>query len=43
MRFAKWVFLLAGASGVAMVLPAYFLEERFGRDFPPPVNHQSWK
>jgi cupin 2 domain-containing protein len=39
MRFAKWVFLLAGASGVAMVLPAYFLEERFGRDFPPPVNH----
>jgi hypothetical protein len=39
MRFAKWVFLLAGITGVLMVLPPYFFEERFGRDYPPPVNH----
>ena len=39
MRFAKWVFLLAGITGVLMVIPAYFLEERFGKDEPPPVNH----
>lgn len=39
MRFAKWVFLLAGLSGVAMILPGYFTEERFSRDFPPPINH----
>ena len=39
MRFAKWVFLLAGIIGILMVLPPYFLEERFGRDSPPPVNH----
>ena len=39
MRFAKWVFLLAGITGVLMVVPPYFLEERFGRDNPPPVNH----
>ena len=39
MRFAKWVFLFAGVSGVIMVTPPYFLEERFGRDQPPPVNH----
>jgi len=39
MRFAKWVFLLAGISGSLMVLPAYFLEEQFGRDYPPPINH----
>ena len=39
MRFAKWVFVLAGISGVLMVLPPYFLEGQFGRDYPPPVNH----
>ena len=39
MRFAKWVFLLAGITGALMVAPAYFLEDRFGRDHPPPVNH----
>src|SRR5947208_13661365 len=39
MRFAKWVFLLAGIFGVVIVFPHYFLEEHFGRDHPPPVNH----
>jgi hypothetical protein len=39
MRLAKWVFLLAGITGVLMVIPPYFLEEQFGRDNPPPVNH----
>src|SRR5262249_46316554 len=38
MRFARWVFLLAGASGILMVAPLYF-EERFFADFPPPINH----
>lgn len=37
MRFAKWVFLLAGASGVLMVLPLY-LEDRFFQDYPPAIN-----
>jgi hypothetical protein len=39
MRFAKWVFLLAGITGILMVIPPYFLEGQFGRDNPPPVNH----
>jgi hypothetical protein len=39
MRFAKWVFLLAGISGVLMLVPPFFLEERFGQDHPPPINH----
>lgn len=39
MRFAKYVFLLAGASGVLMILPAYLAEDRFGSDLPPAVNH----
>lgn len=39
MRFAKWVFLLAGVTGVLMLIPPYFLEEWFGQEHPPPVNH----
>src|SRR5262249_638462 len=39
MRFARWVFLLAGISGILIVLPPYFLEERFGQDHPPAVTH----
>jgi hypothetical protein len=39
MRFAKRVFRLAGIIGSLMVLPPYFLEERFNQDNPPPVNH----
>jgi hypothetical protein len=39
MRLAKWVFLLAGVSGVLLVLPPYFLEGKLGEDDPPPLNH----
>src|SRR5262245_62670958 len=39
MRFARWVFLLAGGSGVAMMLALYFMEEKLGHDYPPAVNH----
>lgn len=39
MRFAKWVFLIAGITGILLVIPPYFLEEQFGRDNPPPVCH----
>jgi hypothetical protein len=33
------VFLLAGVCGVVLVVPPLFLEERFGSENPPPVNH----
>jgi hypothetical protein len=39
MRYARRVFYVAGVYGLAMLLPQYFLEERLGRDFPPPFNH----
>ena len=39
MRFARWVFLLAGISGIGIVAPLYFLEEQVGRDEPPPITH----
>jgi hypothetical protein len=38
-RFALWVFLIAGVYGVLALLPLYFLEGRFGRDYPPAVAH----
>lgn len=37
MRFAKWVFLLAGFSGVIMIAPLYY-EEKFFDDYPPAIN-----
>jgi hypothetical protein len=42
MRFAKWVFLLAGVSGILVVLPPYFMERQTGVDFPPPINHPEY-
>lgn len=39
MNFAKRVFFWAGAYGVLVLLPMFFLEERIGRDFPPASNH----
>ena len=39
MQFARWVFRLAGAFGVLILLPLYFLEEQIGRDQPPPFTH----
>lgn len=38
-KFAARVFLGAGIYGVVALLPQYFLEEKLGRDFPPPLNH----
>lgn len=37
MRFAKWVFLLAGASGVLIIAPLYW-DARFFADYPPAIN-----
>jgi len=39
MRFAKWVFLIAGVYGVLLIAPSYFLERRFGEEYPPAINH----
>jgi hypothetical protein len=37
MRFARFVFLLAGLYGVVSVLPLY-LEDRYFASFPPAIN-----
>jgi hypothetical protein len=41
MRFAKWVFLAAGVSGILLVLPPYFLEAEMVRH-QPPLNHPEY-
>ena len=39
MKFAKTVFTVAGIYGIVALAPQYFLEQRIGRDFPPPITH----
>lgn len=39
MRFAKWVYLAAGVSGIAMIVPPFFLEAKTGQDYPPAITH----
>ncbi|HET6851622.1 MAG TPA: hypothetical protein VFH46_04820 [Pyrinomonadaceae bacterium] len=39
MKFARLVFLIAGVYGLIVLLPMYLLEEKTGRDFPPPITH----
>jgi hypothetical protein len=42
MRFARWVFWVAGVSGILLVLPPYFLERQTGEDNPPPITHPEY-
>jgi hypothetical protein len=42
MRFARWVFLIAGIYGIAVVFPQYFLEAKVGRDYPPAITHPEY-
>jgi len=38
-KFSSRVFVCAGIYGVVVLLPQYFLEQKLGRDFPPPLTH----
>ena len=42
MKFAKFVFRIAGIYGLIVLLPLYFLEEKTGRDSPPPITHPEY-
>lgn len=42
MKFARLVFMIAGIWGLVVLFPMYFLEERIGRDLPPPINHPEY-
>lgn len=42
MKFAKWVFLVAGIYGLLALVPQYFLEHRTGMDYPPAITHPEY-
>lgn len=39
MRFARWVFAICGIYGIIALAPLYVMEERLGKDYPPPITH----
>jgi len=42
MKFARWVFLIAGVYGLIVVAPMYFSESQISRDFPPAITHPEY-
>ncbi len=42
MRFARWVFWIAGGSGLLLTIPPFFLESQTGIDYPPPITHPEY-
>ncbi|HUE04867.1 MAG TPA: hypothetical protein VMR62_35270 [Bryobacteraceae bacterium] len=39
MKFAKVVFWTAGAVGIVLLAPLYFIFDQVGRQNPPPITH----
>jgi hypothetical protein len=39
LTFARRVFRIAAIYGIAVLVPLYFMEEKLGRDYPPPITH----
>jgi len=42
MKFAKYVFWVAGIYGLAVIAPLYFLEDTVGRLTPPAITHPEY-
>ena len=41
-RFARRVYTIAGIYGLIVMFPQYFMEDRIGRDYPPPITHPEY-
>lgn len=39
MKFAKYVFLIAGIYGIFALVPMYFLKDYVGQQNPPAISH----
>jgi hypothetical protein len=39
MKFAKWVFILAGIWGISVLTPLYWLVDVTGRRYMPPMDY----
>ena len=42
MRFAKWVFRIAGIYGLLVIGAGYFTEASINRDYPPAITHREY-
>jgi hypothetical protein len=42
MKFARWVFTIAGIYGVIVLTPLYFSEGQMGLSFPPAITHPEY-
>ena len=42
MRFAKWVFRIAGLYGLLVIGAGYFAEASINRDYPPAITHREY-
>ena len=42
MKFARWVFTIAGIYGIIVLAPLYFSEYQIGITFPPAINHPEY-
>lgn len=42
MKFAKWVYAIAGVYGILVTLPLFFSENQIGEMMPPPINHPEY-
>jgi hypothetical protein len=42
MKFAKYVFNIAGVYGLIVLTPQYFVERQIGVDYPPAITHPEY-
>jgi hypothetical protein len=42
MKFAQWVFRIAGVIGLLEIVPLYFYEARLAQDMPPALTHPEY-
>ena len=40
--FSRWLFLVAGLSGLGLLVPLYFMEDFLGRNDPPAIAHPEY-
>lgn len=42
MKFARWIFIIAGVYGMIVISPLYFSEAQINIDFPPAITHPEY-
>lgn len=42
MKFARWVFIIAGIYGIIVITPMFWAESQMGIDYPPAITHPEY-